>query len=76
MKKLKITIGLYMRTCIYHPQELAIVWSGHIHVQGTNEANLTVIVGRCKFCKTDCSLTDKNYQAKCSGCFGIMNGLR
>lgn len=71
-----ITQGLMMRTCLYHPKELAVLWNGHVHINGINEPKLKVLVGRCKFCRKDCSLTDTNYQSPCQGCFGIMDGLR
>lgn len=76
MKRPVIATGLMMRTCLYHPKELAVIWGGHIHVHGTNEPNLKVLAGRCKFCKEDYSLTNTNYQSPCQGCFGIMDGLR
>lgn len=70
-----IVRGLSMRTCLFHPHELANHWYGHVHPYSNDK--IRIAVGHCqRCCSEDDSLEMSNYQAKCKGCFGILDGFR
>ena len=74
MKKLSVSRTLCMRTCLFHPKELATRWSGHTHLVHNDKLILTV--GRCKYCPKDDSIETSNWESPCTGCFGSIEGFR
>ena len=72
---MKITKSLDMMTCIFHPKNLAVIWSGHIHVFVEGLGDIEVGVGRCYYCRRN-KLEHTNYESSCAGCYGRMTGLR
>ena len=72
---MKSVVSLRMRSCIFHPTKLAISWSGHVHCHIENIGEISVLVGKCKYCDK-LELNDHNYESTCNGCYGLMDGLR
>lgn len=71
---------LEFRTCLFHPAELATVWSGHVHMR-TPLGDAHMIVGLCKACHT---WEEREYKVNgniitgrkpsCEGCYGKYTG--
>lgn len=67
---------LEFRTCLFHPLERAVTWSGHVHLY-TPLGDTHMIVGLCKACrkwedyqyKVNAKFT-ANHGKGCEGCYG------
>lgn len=64
---------IHLRTCLLHPKERAVSWSGHVHL--LLEDSVRILVGRCKRCDVREDLIT-SYEGKCTGCYGSIDGLR
>lgn len=65
---------LHLRTCLYHPKERAIVFSGHVHLMDNDK--IKVIVGLRKICREIEDLNGRSHQGHCQGCYGLIEELR
>lgn len=68
------------RTCLFHPERRATVWSGHVHMY-TPVGEQHVVIGLCKACRKweewDYKINGSslaNHDGGCKGCYGKYDG--